>query len=85
MCAPQPVPVREEWGKVSAGSLVVSVVLGRPTPEAKGHQVMEGPREVVATVLLDGDVDVEDHEAPRCEAVALQQDRVYRSPESQVE
>lgn len=85
MCAAQPVPVREEWGKVSAGSLVVSVVLGRPTPEAKGHQVMEGPREVIATVLLDGDVDVEDHEAPGCEAVALQQDRVYRSPESQVE
>lgn len=76
MGAPQPVPVREEWGKVSAGPLVVSIMLWWTTPEAKGHQVMQGPREVVAGVVLSGNVDVEDHEGPCCEAVALEQDGV---------
>ncbi len=85
MGARQPVPVREEWGEVSAGPLVVSVMLGGAAPEAKGHQVMQGPREVVAAVLLDGNVDVDDHEAPRCEAVALQQDGVDCGPKSQAE
>lgn len=81
--APQPVPVREEWSEVSAGPLVVSVVLGCTTPQAKGHQVMQGPWEVIAAVLLNGNVHVEDHEAPCCEAVALEQDGVYCSPKSQ--
>lgn len=85
MGASKPVPVRKEWGKVSAGPLVVSIMLGRTTPEAKGHQVMHGPREVIATVVLGGNVDVEDHEAPCCEAVALEEDGVHCSPKSNAE
>lgn len=81
----QPVPVRKEWGKVSARALVVNIVLGSSPPEAKGHQVVHGPGEVVAAVVLGGNVDVEDHEAPRREAVALQQDGVDGGPESHAE
>ncbi|KAA8584318.1 hypothetical protein FQN60_008103, partial [Etheostoma spectabile] len=82
--APEPVPVREEWGKVSVRPLVVSIMLGRTTPQAKGHQVVNGPREVIAAVVLGGNVDVEDHEAPCCEAMAPEQDGVYCSPKPQV-
>lgn len=85
MGAPQPVPVREVRGKVGARSLMVSVVLGGTAPQAKGHQIMQGPREDIAAVLLHGDVDVKDHEAPCGQAVALEQDGVYRGPKSHAE
>lgn len=75
----------EKWGKVGPRSLVMSVMLGGPTPKAKGHQVVHGPGEVVATVVLGGDVNVKDHEAPSCEAVAPQQDGVHCRPESHAE
>lgn len=83
--APYFVPVGEEWGVVGGGSLVVGIVLGGATPQAKGHQIVQRPREVVAAVLLHRNVDVEDHEAPSCQAVAAQQDGVDRGPESHAE
>lgn len=85
MGAPQPVPVGEVRGKVGAWSLMVSVVLGGTAPQAKGHQIMHGPREDIAAVLLHGNVDVKDHEAPRGQAVALEKDGVYCGPESHAE
>lgn len=85
MGAPQFVPVGEEWGVVSGGSLVVRIVLGGATPQAKGYQIVQCPREVIAAVLLHGNVDVEDHEAPRRQAVAAQQDGVDCGPESHAE
>lgn len=83
--APQFVPVGEEWGVVGGGSLVMGIVLGGATPQAKGHQIVQRPREVVAAVLLHRNVDVEDHEAPRRQAVAAQQDGVNGGPESHTE
>lgn len=64
---------------------MVSIVLGGTTPKAKGHQVMCGPWEVVATVVLCRDIHIEDHESPCCEAVTLQQDGVHRGPEPHTE
>lgn len=64
---------------------MVSVVLGGAAPQAKGHQVMQGPGEDVAAVLLHGNVDVEDHEAPGGQAVALEQDGVHRGPKPHAE
>lgn len=75
----------EKRGKVGPRSLVMSVMLGGPAPKAKGHQVVHSPGEVVATVVLSGDVNVKDHETPSCEAVAPQQDGVHRCPESHAE
>lgn len=83
--APQPVPVREVWGKVGARPLMMSVMFGGAAPQAKGHQVMHGPWEDIATVLLHRNVDVEDHEAPRGQAVALEQDGVHCGPKSHTE
>lgn len=83
--APQHVPVGEERGVVGAGSLVVGIVLGGAAPQAKGHQIVQRPGEVVAAVLLHRNVDVEDHEAPRRQAVAPQQDGVDGGPESHAE
>lgn len=85
MGAPQPVPVREVRGKVGAWSLMVSVVFGGTAPQAKRHQIMHGPREDIAAVLLHRNVDVKDHEAPRGQAVALEQDGVYCGPKSHTE
>lgn len=85
MGAPQPVPVGEVRGKVGARSLMVSVVFGGAAPQAEGHQIIHGPREDVAAVLLHRNVDVEDHEAPRRQAVALEQDGVHCGPESHAE
>lgn len=85
MGAPQPVPVREVRGKVGAWSLMVSVVFGGTAPQAKGHQIMHGPREDIAAVLLHRNIDIKDHEAPRGQAVALEQDGVYCGPKSHAE
>lgn len=46
---------------------------------------MHGPREDIATVLLHRNVDVEHHEAPRRQAVALEQDGVHGGPKSHTE
>lgn len=72
MGASQPVPVGKEWGKVSCGPFVVSIMLGCTAPESEGHQVVQGPREVVAAVVFSGNVDVKDHKSPRCETVTLE-------------
>lgn len=85
MGSPQPVPVREEGGKVSPRTLVVSIVLGGTTPKAKGHQVMCSPGKVIATVVLCRNIHIEDHESPCCEAMTLQQDGVHRGPEPHTE
>lgn len=85
MGAPQPVPVREVRGKVGAWPLMVSVVLRGTAPQAKGHQVMHGPGKDIAAVLLHRNVDVKDHEAPRRQAVALEQDGVHCGPKSYAE
>lgn len=73
MGAPQLVPVAEKRRKVSGGPPVVGVMLWGAPPEAERHQVVHGPREVIAAVVLGGHVDVDDHEAPRGEAVTPQQ------------
>ncbi|KAL0965338.1 hypothetical protein UPYG_G00279980 [Umbra pygmaea] len=78
----KPVPVGEERSKVCPGHPVVSIVFGRPAPQAKGHQAVQRPGEVVAAVVLCGDDDGEHHEAPGGQTVALQQQGVHRSPEA---
>lgn len=83
--SPQPVQVREKWSKISPRALVVSIVLRGTPPKTEGHKVVRGPGEVIATVVLCRNINIEDHETPCCEAVALQQDRVHCCPEPHTE
>lgn len=64
---------------------MVSVVPQRSTPKAEGNEPVHGPGEVIAAVVLRGHPDVEKHERPGGETVALEQQGIHRGPESDAE
>ncbi|XP_050948992.1 protein S100-Z isoform X2 [Labeo rohita] len=64
---------------------MVSIVTHRSGPQAEGNQTMHRPREVVAAVVLGGHPDVEQHERPGGETVALEEQRIHGGPETHAE
>lgn len=76
------VPVTKERSKVAAGPLVVHVVSRSAAQQPERHQVVEGPRQVVADVVLHRHPDAENRDAPRAQRVALEQNGVLVAPEA---
>lgn len=76
------VPVAEERSVVTARLLVVHVMSWCTPQQTKGHQVVEGPRQVIAYVVLHRHPDTENCDAPGGQWVALQKNRVLVAPES---
>lgn len=76
------VPVTKERSEVAARLLVVHVVSRSAAQQAERHQVVEGPRQVVADVVLHGHPDAENRDAPRAQWVALEQNGVLVAPEA---
>lgn len=65
------VPVAEERSVVAVWLLVVHVVSRCTTQQTERHQVIEGPRQIVANVVLHRHPDAEYCDAPRSHWVAL--------------
>lgn len=76
------VPVAEMWCKIGVGFLMVHIVFIGSSVDAKRYQTRRRPREVVATVILNRNVDVEYHECPCGEQVASQDHRIQSGPET---
>lgn len=72
----------EMWSKVGVGFQMVHIVLVGAAVDAQRNETRRGPREVVATVVLDGDVHVINHEGPCGEQVAPEDDGVHGGPEA---
>ena len=58
------VPVAEVWCKVGVGLLMVHIMFAGPSIDAKWYQTRCGPGEIVAAVILYGNVDMQYHEGP---------------------
>lgn len=84
-CPGQPVPVCEVGGVVVLGLEVVEAVVAGPAVQAKWHQAMGGPGQVIAAVVLHRQVDVEQEEGELSERVAAQQDGVGGCKETKTE
>lgn len=80
--AEDPVPVAEEGSVVAARLLVVQVVGRGATQQTEGHQVVQGPGQVVAYVVLHGHPDAQNCYAPCAQWVTPQKNRVQVAPEA---
>ncbi len=88
MCAQrtgQQVPVGEVGGVVVLGLEVVQIMMTCPTVQPEWHQPVGGPRQVIATVVLHRQPDVEQEEGQLGEWVAAQQEGVGSGEEAQAE
>ena len=72
----------EERSKVGARPLVVHVVSRCATQKTKRHQVVQGPWQVVAYVVLYRHPDAVKRDAPCGERVSVEENRVQVAPEA---
>lgn len=72
----------KERSVVTARLLVVHVMSRCTTKQTERHQMVEGPRQVVAYVVLHRHPDAEDRHGPCGQRVTLQKNRILVAPES---
>lgn len=61
---------------------MVQIMFESASPQAEWDEVMQGPREVIATVIFRGDPDTENHKHPCSQAMTVKEDRIGRDPEA---
>lgn len=82
MCAKYFIPVAKVWCKVGVGFLMVDIMLAGSSINAKWYQAWCGPREVIATVIFYGYVDMQHHKGPCGQKMASQDHGIQSGPKA---
>ena len=77
-----PIPVTKVRCKIGVGFLMVHIMFAGPSINAERYKVGCGPREIIATVILNRNVDMHNHEDPCSEHVASEDHRIQSGPKA---